>query len=142
MEEVLWLPALPKLMCVALEDNASHIKHFINPHLAHVRPLSPYLPLSFSSPTLQLSKQGNYLSCFFFLLPRVVVVLVVGCGCCGWQKKQQQEGDASNSFSGQQHFIKGLNLQFLHSHAPCWHCSSLLALSILKSHAAKSNSTS
>lgn len=43
MEEVLWLPALPKLMCVALEDNASHIKHFINPHLAHVRPLSASL---------------------------------------------------------------------------------------------------
>lgn len=120
MEEVLWLPALPKLMCVALEDNASHIKHFINPHLAHVRPLS----LPSYSPTLQLSKQGNYLSCFFFLLPLVVVVIVVGCG---WPKKQQREGDASNSFSGQQQFIKGLNLQFLHSallqcHAPCWQC--------------------
>lgn len=46
MEEVLWLPALPKLMCVALEDNASHIKHFINPHLADVRPLWASLLLS------------------------------------------------------------------------------------------------
>lgn len=80
MEEVLWLPALPKLMCVALEDNASHIKHFINPHLAHVRPLSASLSLSPFLLAHFTVEQARQLFILFFLssAPRCCCC----CSCC------------------------------------------------------------
>lgn len=90
MEEVLWLPALPKLMCVALEDNASHIKHFINPHLAHVRPLSPSpTPSAFFLAHFTV-EQARQLFILFFLSSTLLLAAAVVAGRRSSRKKATQ----------------------------------------------------
>jgi len=86
-EEVLWFPAWlensfwvwgpsgfwAKLMCVALEDNASHIKHFIYP---------PHL---FSCPSFTVQQAGQLF---------ILFSLFVFFGCGLWRLPKRTKGNS------------------------------------------------